>query len=189
METKSLLLVDDEAIILNSLGTDLDQENFDVTLAASGDEAISLLKDKKFDVVITDLSMPGSDGIQVLQEAKSINPFTVVIILTGYGDMTSAIRALRLGADDYLLKPCDLEELLIRIERCLERQNAFQKINIYEKILPVCCVCGDIRDDEGVAQGEGVWVKSSEFIITKTSAKVTHTYCNKCYQKALEETS
>jgi len=187
MGKKSLLLVDDEEIILNSLGTDLSQENFDVTLAASGEDAIDLLQDKKFDLVITDLSMPGSDGIQVLQEAKSINPFTVVVILTGYGDMTSAIEALRLGADDYLLKPCDLEELLIRIERCFERQRAFQKIEIYEKILPVCCVCGDLRDDRGVAQGEGVWMRSGEFIIANTSALVTHTYCNTCHKKAMEE--
>ncbi len=187
MKKKSVLLVDDEEIILKSLGTDLNHRNFTVATAPSGEDAITLLQSKKFDVIITDLSMPGPNGIQVLQEAKLINPFTVVILLTGYGDMTSAINALRLGADDYLLKPCELEELVIRIERCLEKQEAFQKIILYEEILPVCCVCGDIRDDRGVKQGEGVWMRSGEFITEKTSAKVTHTYCQKCYDKSLKE--
>ena len=127
MQSKSILLVDDEEIILNSLGMDLRQENYAVTFANSGEEAITLLKDNPFDLVVTDLSMSGMDGIQVLQEAKRINSSMGVIILTGYGDMTSAIDALRLGADDYLLKPCEPEELVIRIGRCLEKQEALQK--------------------------------------------------------------
>ena len=187
MKKKSILLVDDEEIILNSIGRDLRQENYDITCASSGAEAISFLKSKHFDLVVTDLSMYEVDGLQVLKEAKEINSLTGVIILTGYGDMTSAIESLRLGADDYLLKPCETEELIIRIGRCLEKQEALQKIKIYEEILPVCCVCGDIRDDSGVEQGKGIWMKSGEFIIKKTSAQVTHTYCQKCYTKALAE--
>ena len=73
MLNKSILLVDDEEIILNSIGMDLRQENYDVTLAISGEEAITLLKDRHFDIVVTDLSMPGLDGIQVLKEAKRIH--------------------------------------------------------------------------------------------------------------------
>ena len=184
MEDKSILLVDDEEIILHSLGRDIRQENYDVTFAPSGEEAISLLKGgRQFDLVVTDLSMSEVDGIQVLQEVKKINSFMGVIILTGYGDMTSAIDALRLGADDYLLKPCESEELLIRIARCLEKQEALHKIKIYEEMLPICCVCGDIRDDTGVEKGKGSWMKSAEFIIEKTIAKVTHTYCKDCIKK------
>ena len=183
MKNKSILLVDDEEIILNSLGMDLRQENYDVTFATSGEEAISLLRGNQFDLVVTDLSMSGMDGIQVLKEAKKINPLMGVIILTGYGDMTSAIDALRLGADDYLLKPCESEELIIRIGRCLEKQEAFQKIKIYEGMLPVCCSCGDIRDDTGMGQGKGNWMKAGDFIAKKTSSKVTHSYCNDCLRK------
>lgn len=141
MRKKSILLVDDEEIILNSFGMDLRKENYDVSLAICGKKAISLLNSNEFDLLVTDLSMPGLDGLQVLKEAKKMNSLTGVIILTGYGDMTSAIDALRLGADDYLLKPCDPDELIIRIERCLEKQEAFQKVKLYENILPVCMYC------------------------------------------------
>jgi len=187
MQKKSILLVDDEEIILLAVSMDLKQQDFAITTANSGEEAIELLNKNTFDLVITDLSMPGLDGIQVLKEAKRVNPFTGVIILTGYGDMSSAISALRLGADDYLSKPCEYEELILRINRCLEKQEAFHKIRIYEEMLPVCCVCGYIRDDRGVETGKGKWMKSGDFIIEKTTASVTHTYCAKCVKEQYPE--
>ena len=189
MQNKSILLVDDDEAILQSMGMLLRQDDFAITTATSGEEAIELLKNNRFDLVFTDLSMSGLDGIQVLKEAKKTNPFTGVIILTGYGDMSSAIEALRLGADDYLLKPCKYEELVLRIERCLEKQEAFQKIKIYEEILPVCCVCGDIRDDTGEEHGNGSWMKSGDFIIKKTTAAVSHSYCNKCMRELYPDTA
>lgn len=187
MPDKTILLVDDENILLESLAQDLKHEAYSVLKASSGEEALALLANNQVSLVVTDLLMPGISGIQVLQEVKKKDPFVGVIILTGYGDLHSAIEALRLGADDYLLKPCESEELILRIKRCLEKLEAFQKVRIYEEILPVCCVCGDIRDDRGTEKGKGVWKKSGKFIIENTSAQVTHTYCHKCYQKALGE--
>ena len=183
MRNMSILLVDDEEIILNSFGKDLRQENYDVTLAASGEEALGLLNDSHFDMVVTDLSMLGIDGIQVLKEVKKINSLTGVIILTGYGDMTSAIDALRLGADDYLLKPCEPDELIIRIQRCLEKQEAFQKVKFYENILPVCMYCKNIRDDEGTEPGKGKWLRMEEYINTKSGTDISHGCCPECYEK------
>lgn len=112
---KSILLVDEEEFILNTFGKDLRHENYDVTLATSGEEAIALLQDSHFDLLVTDLVMPGVDGIGVLQEAKKHLPDICKIILTGYGDMTSAIEALRLGADDYMLKPCDTAWVVLNV--------------------------------------------------------------------------
>lgn len=129
MRKKAILLVDDEAIILNAISVDLRQEKYEVTKASSGEEALQLLKDKTFDAIVTDLSMPGVDGLGVLKAAKRINDLTCVIILTGYGNMTTAIDALRLGADDYLLKPCESEELIIRIERCLEKKELARQLS------------------------------------------------------------
>jgi DNA-binding response OmpR family regulator len=183
MHNKSILLVDDEEIILNSISMDLRQENYDVTLATSAEEAISLLKDDKFDLVVTDLSMSGMDGIQVLKETKKINSLTGVIILTGYGDMISAIDALRLGADDYLLKPCESEELVIRLSRCLEKQAALQKVKFYENILPVCVYCKNIRDDTGTEPGKGKWLQMEEYIHTKSGTDISHGCCPECYEK------
>ena len=108
-----ILLVDDEKVILSVLARELRLKNYTVSIAAGGEEALTLLKSACFDAVITDLDMPDIDGISVLKVSKQQAPQTCVLILTGYGDMNSAIDALRLGADDYLIKPCDIDELCI----------------------------------------------------------------------------
>lgn len=183
MKSKSILIVDDEEFILNSLRKDLVSENYSVTTALSGEEALKSLHSNHFDLVISDLVMPGIDGIQVLQEAKTIDPETCVIILTGYGDMTSAIAALRVGADDYLLKPCDIDELLLRITRSLEKKEAFRKIKLYEKILPICIYCKNIRDDTGTEPGKGKWMRMEEYIYLKSGTRISHGCCTECYHK------
>jgi len=120
----SILVVDDEKIILESFARDLGAEqHLVVTAVSGGEEAIAALEVKQFDLVITDLMMPGVDGFQVLKASKKLAPLTSVIILTGYGDKQSAIDALRLRADDYLEKPCDIDELIFRINNLLERQK------------------------------------------------------------------
>ncbi|EKD40275.1 MAG: response regulator receiver protein [uncultured bacterium] len=122
----SILFVDDEKLIRNSFTRELRTEGFTVTAVASGSEAINEVEKKKYDLVITDLMMPGVDGFAVLKAAKKNVPQTGVIILTSFGDMQSAIDALRLGADDFILKPCEIEELVFRIRHCLGKQNLLQ---------------------------------------------------------------
>ncbi len=124
----SILFVDDEEIIRKSFARELQMEDFAVTAVASGSEAISALENDQFDLVITDLMMPDIDGFGVLKAVKKLRPQTSVIILTGYGDMRGAIDALRLGADDFTLKPCEHEELVFRIRRCLEKQSLLQRM-------------------------------------------------------------
>ncbi len=186
MQNKSILVVDDQMDVLDSIGEYLGKD-YDVTLATSGEEAISLLKGSQFDVVVTDLKMEILDGVQVLIETKKINSLTCVIILTGYGDMTSAIDALRHRADDYLLKPCNLNELSLRIEKCLEKREAFQKVKFYENILPVCIYCKSIRDDAGSEHGSGKWLQMEEYIHGKSGTKISHTFCPKCQDRAERE--
>jgi len=127
---KTLLLVDDEEVIRKSFGYDLFDAGYVVTTAESGASAIKLIQKNHYDLIITDLIMENMGGLEVLEAAKQISPGSGVLILTGFGDMNSAIEALRLGADDYLLKPCDPEELLIRIDRCLKKLAAFEKIEL-----------------------------------------------------------
>lgn len=124
----SILLVDDEKLIRNSFSRDLRAEHFAVTAVAGGQEAINALEQGQFDLVITDLMMPDVDGFGVLKASKDLAPETSVLILTGYGDMRSAIDALRLGADDFTLKPCEVEELVFRIRRCLEKRSLLQRL-------------------------------------------------------------
>ena len=124
----SVLLVDDEKLIRHSFSRDLKAEHFMVTAVAGGKEAINALAQGQYDLVITDLMMPDVDGFEVLKTAKKIAPETSVIILTGYGDMRAAIDALRLGADDFTLKPCEIEELIFRIRRCLDKRSLLQRL-------------------------------------------------------------
>jgi len=133
----SILLVDDEKLIRNSFTRDLKAEHFKVTAVAGGREAIIALEKEKFDLVITDLMMPEVDGFGVLKAAKKLSPETSVIILTGYGDMRSAIDALRLGADDFTLKPCEVEELIFRMRRCLEKQSLLQRLAVQNTQLAI----------------------------------------------------
>lgn len=128
MERKKILLVDDEEIIRTSLAREIGLEHYEIDTAADGAEAITKLRRTRYNLVITDLVMPGIDGLCVLQTAKEIAPETCVIILTGHGDMDSAIGALRQGADDFLTKPCGPDKLLFRIACCLEKQNLLRQL-------------------------------------------------------------
>ena len=130
-----LLLVDDEEVILKSFARELRADSFEVVTAAGGNEAVASLRTRPFDLVITDLMMPDLDGFGVLKAVKQFSPLTRVIVLTGYGDMKSAIDALRLGADDFTLKPCETEELVFRIRRCLEKRSLLQQLSHQNALL------------------------------------------------------
>ena len=186
MEKYSILLVDDDPYILEGIGADLESQGFQVTKADSGDAALEVLQENKFDLVITDLVMEDTDGIQVLKKTKALNVDTMVIILTGYGDMKSAIEALRQEADDYLLKPCESAELLYRVNHCLEKRELARKIEIYQNILPMCCVCKKIRDDRQTEPGKGDWVSVEQFIHEKAKLDITSSYCPECAQQTME---
>ena len=124
----NILLVDDDPFILKTIGRSLEGKGYRVTTADSGEKAIDLLHKSTFDIVITDLIMGNIDGFQVLKTGKGLKSEIIVIILTGYSDVTLAIDALRLGADDYLLKPCEPEEMYFRLENCLEKLEIKKRI-------------------------------------------------------------
>jgi DNA-binding response OmpR family regulator len=129
MKRKSILLAGDEKLALNSLSRGMASEEFEVPLVANGEEAVIMINSGHFDIVVTDLMMPGLDGFQVLKVAKKRNARTIVIFLIGYDDMGFAVDALQLGADDFLLKPCDPKELLSRISACLMKQEMQRNIS------------------------------------------------------------
>lgn len=110
-----VLVVDDEPAVRSSLKEILEQEGHQVVAAASGEEALLKLGQTSFDLILVDLKMEGIDGLQVMQEARRRAPDTMVIILTAYGTLDSAIGALRHGAHDYLLKPCKVEDLIASV--------------------------------------------------------------------------
>ena len=102
-----ILVVDDDSSIRNTLKEVLSRENYQVTTASSGEEALSLMREITFDLALLDLKMAGMDGLSLMKEIRRRAPLTGVIMLTGYATLESAIGALRQGAHDYLLKPCE----------------------------------------------------------------------------------
>jgi len=142
MKKKSVLIVDDEDIILASLGRDLGLDIYEVKTASNGDEALERFREEKFDLVISDYMMPGINGLELLKRVKSIDPHIVFIILTGYGDSVSTMQILENGADEMLLKPCDTEELMLRMDRYLRIHDALRRLECLEESLPLCSACG-----------------------------------------------
>ncbi|MDI6839701.1 MAG: response regulator [bacterium] len=119
----SILIVDDESVIRDSYEQVLSHK-YSVKLAENGETAITLLQRESFDAVILDLKMPGLSGMDVLKKIKEINPDTIVIVITGYATVESAVEAMKLGAYDYIPKPFTPEELRIVIRRALEKRRS-----------------------------------------------------------------
>jgi len=130
MEEFRALIVDDEAEFRETLVSRLQKRNLDVTGAASGEEALKIMKAKLFDVVILDIRMPGGmDGLEALKEMKKIQPLAEVLLLTGHASVESSIEGMKLGAFDYLLKPINLEDLMTKMAQAFEKKNVHdQKI-------------------------------------------------------------
>jgi len=117
-----VLVVDDEPHIRAALAQILEKAGYQAATAASGDEALALLHDRAFDVVVTDLKMVGTGGLEVLRAVKQRQPETEVILLTAYGTIASAVEAMKLGAYDYVTKPADAERLLHLVGKALEHR-------------------------------------------------------------------
>ncbi len=122
-----LLLVDDEELFAKETGNLLRSFGHSVDLAHGGADALEMIKRNSYDVALVDMLMPSPDGTQTLQEIKKLNPLTEVIILTGHASISSGIEVMKLGAFDYLLKPCRIEVLCKKIgEACEKRSIALQ---------------------------------------------------------------
>jgi two-component system, NtrC family, response regulator PilR len=123
MSDARVLVVDDEKSMRDLLAISLEKQHFEVTVADGGEAAIDTLRREPFDVVITDLRMPTTDGLQVLRAAKEASPELVVIVITAVGSTETAVEAMKLGAYDYITKPFKLDEINLIIRRALERKR------------------------------------------------------------------
>ncbi len=123
-----LLIVDDEESVTITLAAILQMDGYNVAMALSGPAALKQIEDEVFDLVLTDLRLDDFDGLDVLTAARRRSPDTVVIVLTGYGSLESAVTALRDGAYDYLLKPADVEDLRGTVARGIERRKLGQQL-------------------------------------------------------------
>jgi len=131
MQNTKILLIDDEVDIVRVLSMSLKVDGYDVVTAYSGEEGLDVFTKESPDVILTDIKMPGMDGLEVLRKIKELNPEVEVIIITGHGDIDSAIEALQNGASDFINKPIRDEALSIALNRAKEKLDMRQKLKEY----------------------------------------------------------
>ena len=129
-----ILLVDDEVVFTTNMSKLLNNRGYYATAVNSGSRAIQALENETFDVIVLDLKMPGMDGISTLKEIQKLDIFTETLILTGHGSIDTALDALKLGAYDYLTKPCEIDDLIVKIEGAWGQKDDTEKKDIQEKI-------------------------------------------------------
>ncbi|MEE9505374.1 MAG: sigma-54 dependent transcriptional regulator [Thermodesulfobacteriota bacterium] len=130
-----ILVVDDEKKMRHILQLMLEREGFKAEQAENGKVALAMLKEKRFDLVITDLKMPEMDGMSLLDEAKKIDPDFPIMVITAYGTIENAVEAMRKGAIDYITKPFEEEEILITVKRCLRISRLSEEVKVLKEEL------------------------------------------------------
>lgn len=125
-----ILVVDDEMIVCESCQRILEEEGLEVEIALSGAEAFAKMRENPFDIVITDLKMPGIDGMEVLRTLRKEYPDTIVIMITGFSTVETAVEAMKLGAFDYIPKPFTPDEVTIVVKKAIEQKNLLLE-NLY----------------------------------------------------------
>ncbi len=133
MKQPSLLLVDDDAAFRQVMAGELSRLGYEVGAVSTGEGAIERVTATEPDVMLLDLRLPGMGGIETLKAIQAAAPAVEVIMLTGHGSIDTAIESIRIGACDYVVKPCPLDELQIRIQRALERRSLRQRAHILER--------------------------------------------------------
>ncbi len=123
MASERILIVDDEDGMRRLLGRVLTREGYETSTVGSGAEALRLVANERFDLVVTDIKMPEMDGLQLLEELKEFEPSLPIIVMTAYGTIENAVQALRFGAYDYIAKPFETDEIKLTVAKALERER------------------------------------------------------------------
>ena len=123
MAKHSILLVDDEKDFVETLAKRMGRRGLDTCYTYSGEQALALLKDRRFEVAVIDVKMPGIDGMETLQQIKKTDPDIEVIFLTGHASTETGEEGIRKGAFDYMTKPVDFEELMEKVNQALAQRG------------------------------------------------------------------
>lgn len=161
-----IMVVDDEAVTRVSLAEVLRLEGYQVATAASGEEALSLLsKSEPFDLIVLDLKMPGMDGLEVTEAVRKRSSGTVIVLLTAFGTMETAIEAIRKGAHDYLLKPCPIPEILESVHKGLaKRKQEQQRRHLVTQLRQTLHELDAVESGETLEESEMTSQKSDRFL-------------------------
>lgn len=135
MNKKTILLVDDDKSFRRVVEYQLQQQGYSVITADNGIKALNLFEENSIDLVISDLKMPDLDGFELLKRIKAVSNDSMIIILTAYGSVSSAVDCMRLGAFDYITKPVEQDEMIYKIERCLNVKNIINENRVLRQMI------------------------------------------------------
>jgi len=152
MGNKNILVVEDDKATRDTMVDLLSETGYEVESANNGEEAIKMVQEYAFNMVITDLKMPKGDGIQVLEQVKKIDSQTIVIICTGYGTVDTAVKAMKLGAYEYITKPIKVEEIKLVVQRALDYQRLQAENVLFQKQLKAKYKFKNLIGDSDVMQ-------------------------------------
>ena len=132
---RTVLVVDDEPLVREVLERHLKDSGYETAAAANGDEALVRASEQVFEVVLLDITMPGMSGIEALGQFRTFYPDVSVIMVTAVNDRKTAVEAMKLGAYDYVVKPFDLDDIVLRVKKARERRNLALELKNYQKNL------------------------------------------------------
>ncbi|MEH6685803.1 MAG: sigma-54 dependent transcriptional regulator [Halopseudomonas sabulinigri] len=148
--TEHLLLVEDDSGLRELLQEELEAEGYQVTACASAEDALAPLQQAEIDLLISDLRLPGADGLSLLPPAQALSPAPAVLIITAFGSVQQAVNALQNGADDFLTKPLEIDHFLLTIKRLLENRRLRREVQRYRSIMAVEQFHGIIGQSSGM---------------------------------------
>lgn len=128
-----ILVIDDERSIRSTLKDILEYEKYQVDLAEDGQQGIDLIRKNEYDIILCDIKMPGMDGIEVLQKVQILAPDVPVVMISGHGNIDTAVESIKKGAFDYIEKPLDLNRLLITIRNAMDKSNLITETKVLKK--------------------------------------------------------
>lgn len=195
MDIPNILIIDDDPNLRKTLADILRLKGYETVSAANGTDALTLLRENPVNLALIDIGLPDISGVEVLKRIKADYPSTEAIILTGNATLDSAIEAANSGAFSYLVKPYDIEQLMLNIRRAIEKlqteadrvrlilelRAALAKVKQLEGIIPICSYCKKIRDDQES------WQQLESYITEHSEALFSHGICPECFIKVTDE--
>jgi DNA-binding response OmpR family regulator len=171
-----ILIIDDNPQSIKLLGNILDSKGYSTAVAMNGTEALKFLENEIPDLILLDIMMPGMDGFEVCRSIKMNKNAreTPVIFLTAKREIDDLVRGFEVGGVDYVTKPFNSNELLIRVKTHLDLKKARDEIRRLKGIIPICCNCKKIRDDKGF------WEQVEIYIESHSDAEFSHGICPEC---------
>ena len=185
--SRKILVVDSDAQSLMITSRALESRHFDITMAVSSDIGINQVREHYFDLVITELKSEKIDGLAILQAVRQNHPNSRVLMVAGIDSIPFESNLFKSGADDYIYRPVQTQELLFRVQRNIEYLELKQRIGFQGGMVAGCCVCKKVRCEHNDGSGNVDWMEVDDFLKEKINILLSSTYCPDCIQMVQSE--